>query len=70
MTPESCNLPIAWWGFTGQVPVATRKILLLDSELLEHVSTTMNTTEEAMHCIQGHVNSKATHIEMFLFARQ
>jgi hypothetical protein len=35
--------------------MAARKAPLLDGELLEHVSTATNTTEEAMHCIQSHV---------------
>jgi hypothetical protein len=56
MTPESCNLHICLAGVTEHVPVATGKASLLDGELLEHVSTATNTTEEAMHCIQGHVS--------------
>jgi hypothetical protein len=57
MTPESCNLPICWAGLAEHVPAATRKAPLLDGELLEHVSTATNTTEEAMYCIQSHVDS-------------
>jgi hypothetical protein len=49
--------PSAWRGFAEPVPVATRKAPLLDGELLEQVSTATNTTEEAMHCIQSHVDS-------------
>jgi hypothetical protein len=57
MTPESRNLPICWAGLAERVPVATRKAPLLDGELLEHVSIATNTTEEAMHFIQSHVDS-------------
>jgi hypothetical protein len=54
MMPESCNLPIC---FAEHVPMATWKAQLLDGELLEHVSTAMNTTEESMHCIQSNIDS-------------
>jgi hypothetical protein len=37
--------------------VATLKAPLLDGELLEHVSTEMNTTEEAMQCMQKRFRS-------------
>jgi hypothetical protein len=37
--------------------MATWKAVLLDGELLEHVSTTTNMTEQAMHCIESHVDS-------------
>jgi hypothetical protein len=49
--------PSARRGFAEHVPVATRKAPLLYGELLEHVSTAANTTEEAIHCIQSHVDS-------------
>jgi hypothetical protein len=52
MTPESCNLPICWGEFAEHVPVATRKAPLLDSaELLEHVSTATDLTEEELHTV-------------------
>jgi hypothetical protein len=37
--------------------MASRKAPLLDGELLEHVSTATNMTEEAMHCIQNHIDT-------------
>jgi hypothetical protein len=49
--------PSAGRGFAEHVLVATRNAQLLDGEMLEHVSTATNTTEEAMHCIQSHVDS-------------
>jgi hypothetical protein len=51
------NAGSAGRGFAEHVPVAKRKAPLLDGELLEHVSTVKNTTEEAMHCIQSNVDS-------------
>jgi hypothetical protein len=36
--------------------VAKRKAPLLDGEMLEHVSTVTNTTEEAMLCIESHAD--------------
>jgi hypothetical protein len=60
--------PSAGRGFAEHVPMTTRP--LLDGELLEHVSTATNTTEEAMHCMQSHVDSQATHTETFPFTRQ
>jgi hypothetical protein len=49
--------PSARRGFAEHVPVTKWKAPLLDDELLEHVSTATNETEEAMHCIQSHVDS-------------
>jgi hypothetical protein len=44
--------PSAGRGFVEHVSVEIRNAPLLDSELLEHVSTATNTTEEAMHCLE------------------
>jgi hypothetical protein len=57
MMPETCNLPSAGRGFTEHTPVATRKAPRVDGELLERISAVTNTTEEAMHCMQSHVDS-------------
>jgi hypothetical protein len=42
-------------GFTENFPVATWKAPLLDSEVLDHVSTATNTIDVAVRCIQSHV---------------
>jgi hypothetical protein len=56
--------------FAEHVPVATRKAPLMDGKLLEHVSIVTNTTKEATHCIQNHVDSYATHTETSPFTGQ
>jgi hypothetical protein len=45
MMPESCNLPICWWGFAEHISVETWNTPLLDGKLLEHVTTATNMTE-------------------------
>jgi hypothetical protein len=45
------------------------KAAMLDAELLEHVCIATNATEEAVHCIESHVDSLATHTETFPLQR-
>jgi hypothetical protein len=49
MMPESCNLPICWAVLHCARSRGNMEGAVPDGELLEHISTATNVTEEAMH---------------------